>query len=432
MQRDLLDNLREWVEDDDHKPIILRGPRQVGKSWLAQEIGKEFDTFIEINFEMMPEVEVFFSGNLHPNELIKDLSDYTKQQIIPGKTLLFFDEIQQVPRAITALRYFYEKMPELHIIAAGSLLEFELRNISIPVGRVSFMYVYPLSFGEYLTATDNENLRGMTTKNGWNELSKPFHDKLLKELKYYLILGGMPAVIKKYLKTADIEKCLTIQADIIQTYITDFHKYAQESQIKYLAKVFDSIPHQLGQKFKYSTVDKQIKSTFLNHALDLLEMAGIIYKVYHTSANGIPLGAESNLSRFKVLFFDVGLAQKILGLDYANLIINSDITQVNNGTIAELFVGLELISYANEREKPSIYYWHREAKSSNAEVDYLIVLDGKITPIEVKSGATGSMKSLRLFMDSKKAPIGLKISPYPYSLHDGVQSIPFYGIENLK
>lgn len=431
MKRDLLEKLKLWAEKKEHKPLILRGPRQVGKSWLVQELGKEFDNFVEINFEMMPEIEVFFNGNLHPEELIKDISNYTKQKIIPGKTLLFFDEIQQVPKAITALRYFYEKMPELHVIAAGSLLEFELKNISIPVGRVSFMYVYPLSFGEFLTAVGSDNLRNLINENNWKELAKPFHDNLLKELRRYCVIGGMPEVVKKYVETSDLEECMNIQSDVIQTYISDFNKYAKDSQIKYLSKVFDSVPHQIGEKFKYSAVDKNVKSTFFGDALNLLEMAGVVYKVYHTSSNGIPLGAEANLSRFKVLFFDVGLAQRILGLDYKSLLINPDISQINNGAIAELFVGLELITYGNDREKPSIHYWHREARSSNAEIDYVISLNGKIIPVEVKSGTTGSMKSLQLFLNLKKSDLGLKISSYNYSFEKGVQSIPFYGIENL-
>jgi len=224
----------------------------------------------------MPEIGNFFKGNLDPQELIKNISNYLKVKITPGKTLLFFDEIQQTPRAITSLRYFYEKMPQLHVIAAGSLLEFELRKISIPVGRVSFLYVYPLSFGEYLSATDNEALREMIKENNLSNLPDPFHQKLLQEIRNYTIIGGMPEVVEKYISTSNLKKCMNIQSDILQTYITDFHKYAKESQIKYLVKVFNSIPYQLGQKFKYSSVDKNIKSNILGAALDLLEMAGII------------------------------------------------------------------------------------------------------------------------------------------------------------
>ena len=431
MKRDLLEILSSWIKQENRKPLILRGPRQVGKSWLVQELGKNFDNFVEINFEMTQEIGFFFEGNLDPEELIKNISNYLKVKIVPGKTLLFFDEIQQIPRAITSLRYFYEKIPKLHVIAAGSLLEFELRNISIPVGRVSFIYVYPLSFGEYLTASNNESLRKLINKDDFSTVPEPFHKKLLQEVRNYSIIGGMPEVVNKYISTSDFAECMNIQTDILQTYITDFKKYAKKSQINYLSKVFNSVVHQLGQKFKYKTVDKNIKSTTLGEALELLEMAGVIYKVYHTSSNGIPLGAEVNLSRFKTLFFDIGLTQRILNLDYSRFLLNPDIYQINKGTIAELFVGLEMIAYSNPREKTALYYWHRESRSSNAEVDYVSVFNGNVTPIEVKSGAVGSMKSIKIFIDSKSVPLGFKISSYPYSFHQNIQSIPFYGIENV-
>ena len=431
MKRDLIKTLNEWVKKKKRKPIILRGPRQVGKSWLVHEISKGFKYFVEINFEMMPEISEFFQGNLIPEEIIKNISNYLKVNIVSGKTLLFFDEIQQEPKAITALRYFYEKMPDLHVIAAGSLLEFELRNISIPVGRVSFLYVYPLSFAEFLTVTDNGNLRDMLQSNDFSALPEPFHKKLLKEVRNYTLIGGMPEVVQQYITTSNLKECIAIQSDILQTYISDFHKYAKKNQLKYLQKVFNSIPYQIGQKFKFSNVDKSIKSNVLNEALELLEMAGIIYKVYHSSSNGNPLGAEINLSKFKVLFFDIGLTQRLLNLDYSSFLINSDIFQINNGTIAELFVGLEFIAYSNLREKPSIYYWQREKRASNAEIDYVKIFNGKVTPIEVKSSSTGSMKSLKIFMDSKTILHGLKISTYPYSYFDNIYSIPFYGIEHL-
>lgn len=431
MKRDLSEKLNLWADTKNSKPLILRGPRQVGKSWLAQNLGEKFQNFVEINFEMQPEIKIFFENNLNPAEIILNISNYLQVEISPGNTLLFLDEIQQAPRAITALRYFYEKMPELHVIAAGSLLEFELRNISIPVGRVSFYYVYPLSFSEYLTALGNNHLRAMIKNNNFSKLGEPFHEKLLQEVRNYTIIGGMPEVVNEYSKSFNLQNCMNIQSDILQTYITDFHKYAKKSQLKYLSKLFTTIPNQSGQKFKYSNVDKNIKSTVLNQALDLLEMAGIIYKVYHSNSNGIPLGAETNLSKFKVMFFDIGLTQRILNLDYNQFLLSSDIFLIHNGAIAELMVGLELIGYTNPREKSAIFYWHREKRSSNAEIDYVIAVNNIIIPIEVKSAATGSMKSLKIFMDSKCSEFGVKISTASYSFHNSVLSIPFYGIEHF-
>ena len=429
MKRDLTKTLSDWAKSKKRKPLILRGARQVGKTWLAREISKEFDFYLEVNFERNPELNVFFKGNFDVLEINRNLSNYFGKKIIPGKTLLFFDEIQNCPQAITALRYYYEELPELHIISAGSLLEFELRKISIPVGRISFIYVYPLSFGEYLDVSGNSSLRKMLLENDQKKLADPFHIKLLNEIRNFTLIGGMPEVVDTFINSGIIENCINIQTDILHTYKTDFNKYAKESLIKYMTSVFNSIPHQSGNKFKYSKVSDTLKSKYLKEALTLLEMAGIAYKVYHSSSNGIPLAAEINRSKFKVLFFDIGLAQRLLKLDYKKVILNPDISKINNGTIAELLVGLEIISNSNHREEPLLHYWHREAKSSNAVIDYIISIDEEIIPIEVKSGSTGRMKSLKIFMSMKKSKLGIKISKSPYSFFENILAIPFYGIE---
>lgn len=431
MQRDLLKQLEDWIIDTHRKPLILRGARQVGKSWLVRELSKKFENFVEINFERDLQIKDFFESELNPSVIISNLSNYLGQKIIPGESLLFFDEIQLAPRAITALRYFYEEMPELHLISAGSLLEFQLRRMSIPVGRVSFLQVYPLSFGEYLTASGKVNIRTKLIQQGFASLPKPLHKQLLTEVRNYTLIGGLPEVVNKYIETKSLELCMQIQDDLIQTYKTDFHKYVKAYQIKYIEQVFQSVPFQLGKKFKYSNIDKQIKTKNLSEALDMLELAGIIYKVYHSSANGIPLGAEIKTTKFKVLFFDLGLAQRMLKLDYKNMLLNLDIEQINNGEIAELFAGLELIAYQNPRLKAELYYWHREAKSSNAEVDFITTVADKIIPIEVKSGSTGQMKSLNMFLTLKQHDLGIKISSDNYSLYKQIQAIPFYGIESL-
>ena len=201
MQRDLLINLYEWVVDEHRKPLILRGARQVGKSWLVKKLGKRFDNFIEINFDRNPELATLFEQTVDPQKLIKLLSNYSDIEIIAGKTLLFLDEIQNCRRAITSLRYFYEEMPNLHVIAAGSLLDFELNKISIPVGRISFLYVYPLSFGEFLSALGKENLRKMIIENGFKELPELFHNQLIDFTGIYSFIGGMPEVVQRYIES---------------------------------------------------------------------------------------------------------------------------------------------------------------------------------------------------------------------------------------
>jgi predicted AAA+ superfamily ATPase len=431
LKRDLLAHLKKWKDSPKHKPILLKGARQVGKSWLAKELGKDFEQLIEINFEKTPELSSFFEGNLEPHQITKNFGNYFGVKIFPGKTLLFLDEIQICPRAIQSLRYFHEDFPELHVISAGSLLEFELQNLSVPVGRISINYVYPLSFAEYLSAAGKNNLRVMLMENRFSSLPAAIHNQLIMETRNYTLLGGMPEVIAEFLENGEFERCRNLQTELIETYRSDFHKYAKRYQVKYLNRVFDSVPLQLGDKFKYSNVSRDIKSRELGDALELLEMAGLVYKVFHTGSNGIPLKAESDTKRFKVLFFDVGLAQRLLKLDHRPLLLDPDISQVNNGAIAELLTGLEFIAYQDFREKPGLYYWHREAKSSNAEVDYVISIGSKILPVEVKSSSSGTMKSLRLFMETKSSELGVKVSGFNFSLFEKIRTIPFYAIESL-
>ncbi len=322
-------------------------------------------------------------------------------------------------------------LPQLHVLSAGSLLEFELRKISIPVGRVHFFYLYPLSFSEFLSASGKSNLREMLLENNLAPLPEAIHNQLIREVRNYTLLGGMPEVITDFLEFGELARCKDIQTDILETYRKDFYKYAKKHQVKYLEKVFDSIPRQLGNKFKFSHVSNEIKSRELGEALDLLEMAGIVYKVYHSSSNGIPLKAESNLRKFKVLFFDIGLAQRILRLDHRPLLLDPDISQVNSGAVSELLAGLELIAYQSFREKAELYYWHKESKSSNAEVDYVTAIGSKIVPVEVKSGSHGAMRSLRAFVEAKGCKPAVKISGFNFSLFEDIRTVPFYGIESL-
>lgn len=429
MKRDLKKTIENWSFSPRRKPLILKGARQVGKTWLVRELGKKFDSYIELNFEEDPHLDIFFQKKLDPQNLLIDLQNYLGQKIIPGKTLLFMDEIQCSPQAITSLRYFYEKLPELHVIAAGSLLEFELQKLGLPVGRVQLLHLFPLNFGEFLSALGKESLRESLIHQNQEPLPKPLHDQLLTLIRDYCLVGGMPEVVEHYRKNFDFHACQQILSEILNTFRRDFSKYAKKHQIKYVRMTFDQIPLQLGQKLKFSNLSREIKSAELSEALDLLEMAGLVYKIYHTSANGIPLGAEVNPKKFKVLFFDMGLTQKLLNLDLKILMINPDIIQINKGTLAELFVGLELIAYLPPQEIHGLYYWHRESRASNAEVDYVIAKGVEIYPLEVKSGSTGHLKSLHLFLEEKKIKTGVKISSQSYFQQDHLINLPFYFLE---
>lgn len=426
MKRDLLRILIDWKESLLRKPLILRGARQVGKSWLINELGTTFDTFIKIDFDKDKKARSIFNNQGKLAEIIFDLEIYTEQKIIPGKTLLFFDEIQECPEAINTLRQFKEDMPELHVIAAGSLLDLILDKVGMPVGRVQFMYLHPLSFGEFLTAEGRDDLRAyILTCN----VSKTIHEQILTLLKTYMWLGGMPAIVDAWIKYQKITLCQELQDEIIAAYTQDFYKYAKQKNVEYVTKIFESIPVQLGKKFKFSNVDNDIRSAHLKEALMLLAKAGVAHICFHTAAHEQPLGASLDEKKFKVYLFDIGLAQRMLGLvlkdwQFAPLEVKT------LGGIAEQLVAQELIAHNSIKSKADLYYWHREAKNSNAEVDFVTLKDQKIVPIEVKAGTTGHLRSMHAFLDShSNSNYGLKIAENLFSQHDNIIEIPLYGIE---
>jgi len=429
MKRDIINKLLNWKSKPHRKPIILRGARQVGKTTVIRQLGTAFKSFVEVNFEENPDVSSFFDGSLNPDDIIRHLQNYFTTSIEDGSTLLFFDEIQGCPKAITSLRYFFEKRPELHLIAAGSLIDFELENISFPVGRVDFYYLYPLSFGEFMSALGKESLR-TDIKSG---LKQPdgIHRQLLQMVRDYTIIGGMPQVVSEFINSGDLAECQNIQTSIIETFQADFPKYAKKNQIKYLSTVFSAIPSQLGRKLKYTNISNLYKSRDLGQALELLELAGLVVKIYHTSANGIPLEHEKNFKKFKTIFFDIGLVIRMLRIPISELITHKDITLINEGAIAEQLAGQELLALSSCKEKGRLFYWHREAKSSNAKVDYLIERGIDIIPVEVKSGLKANMKSLQIFIQEKHPPYALCFSQEKLSENIGIRYIPFYQIESL-
>ena len=432
MKRDKLKDLLEWKDNADRKPLVVKGARQVGKTWLVREFGKTFNSFVEFNFEREPELDEIFKRSLEPERIVKELSAVAGQRIIPGKTLLFFDEVQQSLSAMKSIRYFYEEMPELHLIAAGSLLNMVLDKVPTGVGRISYLNMYPLTFAEFLHGAGEDLLRQKVLDHNIEEqLLEIHHRKLLDYVRVYMLLGGMPAVLSSYFRAQDILSCQQIQTDLLQSFFDDFHKYARDADIHYLANVLRSVPLQLGGKFKYVKVDSSIKSRYLSRALDLLELAGLVHKVYHSSADGVPLSSRIRSNRFKVIFFDTGLAQSLLNVDLKKWLTNVDISAVNRGAIAEQFVGQELAAWQQAGPLRPMTYWHREARGSSAEVDYLLEQGERILPVEVKEGTQGGMKSLHLFLKEKKQTKGLKISKFGFSDDGTVITVPFYAIERL-
>ena len=424
--------LLSWKTDSDRKPLLIRGARQVGKSSTIEQFGSHFEYFVTVNFEKNKKLKTLFDGDLDVKEICLNLSVQFKKQIIPGKTLLFFDEIQSCPNAIMSLRYFYEDYPELHVIAAGSLLEFALEELpAFGVGRIDSLFMYPFSFQEFMLACGEDLL--------WNEVCKSspekplfpvFHEKCLNLLKKHLVIGGMPAVVSDFVKNNDILKVQKILDRLILSFQNDFVKYKKKLPALLLREVFAAVVKQSGGKFTYSKVAEASQYN-IKQAVSMLIMAGLIIPVVSSSANGIPLGAEVNHKKSKMLLLDTGIFQRLLDLQLSEILFSDDFEVINKGAIAEQFVGLELIKNASPYTPENLYFWTREKEKSQAEVDYLIQSNGKIIPIEVKSGKSGKMQSLHLFLAEKQSEYGIRTSLENFTEYDNIRVYPLYAIGNL-
>jgi hypothetical protein len=410
MHRFLTDKLLAWKVRSTRHPLVLRGARQVGKTYLARELGRiAFSHYIEVNFEESPALSSLFQTK-NPDTICELLTTKYSTPVIDGETLLFLDEIQAAqPYVFESLRYFYEKRPGLHVIAAGSLLEFMLnRNdgqgqnrFPMPVGRIEYMYVPPLDYEEFLEATGHSGLVNfLHAYSLGDELPEALHLEFLLCLKRYLALGGMPAVINAYL-SEDILQTEREQQILISNYYHDFPKYGRHASPDLLQKVFVSVPSLLGHKLMYSQIDNTVKSRDLAKAFDCLQQARIVAKVCHTPGNGIPIGFGSDENVFKPLFLDVGLACRLLSLNLADFDVDENALLENRGELCEQFIGQHLLYSGHEFEEPRAYFWMRDARNASAEVDYIIQMDNEVVPVEVKSGKTGSLKGLHFFLNEK-------------------------------
>lgn len=433
IERKIDKDLIDWKNQPSRKPLLLRGARQVGKSSTVRNMGKTFDHFIEVDFISNKSIHKLFEGDINPENIYEELSLIFNKPVIPDKTLVFFDEIQASIPAITSLRYFYEKTPDIHLIAAGSLLEFALKDLpSFGVGRLKSLYLYPFSFSEFLIAFNERplvNLIENTTVD--TSLTEPVHNKLRQYLIRYITIGGMPEVVASYVNGASLLECQEILEQLTNSLYDDFSKYKSKVPSSRLRDVFSSVAMQTGSKFVLSQIDSNANRLQLKESLDLLEQAGIIFPVIHSSANGIFLGAQTNDKFKKYILFDTGIFQRFLNLDLSELFLNTEISLVNKGAIAELYTGLEFIKNQPNNQSPALYYWQREKKGSQAEVDYVIELGRNIVPVEVKSGIKGKMQSLRIFMEEKKSKFGIRTSLENFSRLGKINIIPLYAIGKI-
>ncbi|MCW5588483.1 MAG: ATP-binding protein [Legionellales bacterium] len=417
MQRTLLTHLIAWHASNLRKPLVIRGARQVGKTWLVRHFAEHMGlTLIELNFEKYPTQASLFESN-NTEHILVNLSMLTQQKIDPQRCLLFLDEIQSAPQILSKLRWLAEDLPDLAVIAAGSLLEFILdeHSFSMPVGRISYLHLEPLSFEEFLLALDEHSLHDYLHDYHLTEaIPAAIHEKFDQLFKDYLLVGGLPACVAEWVSHHSFISVNQLQHDLLATYRDDFSKYKGKIAIARLDEVMITIPRLLGQKVIFSKINKSVSAATLNSVLHLLEKARLTHRVPSCAANGIPLAAELNQKYFKEIFLDVGLCSTALGLNLKHIQAGVDITLINNGGMAEQVAGQLLRTIDPPFIEPALYYWQRQETSANAEIDYIIQHANQPIPIEIKAGSTGSLKSLHYFMRLKKFPLAMRInSDYP-------------------
>lgn len=394
--------LSEWRDRSGRKPLVLRGARQVGKTYLVENWGRQhFKSVLKVDLERERDLHSLFSQP-DPKRLLEELSLLKGQAVVPGETLLFLDEVQACPSALAMLRYFFELMPELHVVAAGSLLDFALREFthSMPVGRIEFLHLHPMSFEEFLEAVEGSAMAEHLGKISLGQpISEAMDRKYIEALRRYFFIGGMPAAVRAYVERKDLLEVQRIQTALIQTVQDDFAKYGPRRLQELMRKTYRHVAENVGRKLKFVNVSRDERAVDVRRALELLTYSRVVHVVYHTSANGLPLGAERDERHFKPLFLDVGLVNRVCGLD---LVGTEELITVNEGALAEQFVGQQLLCAAPPFEDPQLFYWGREARNANAEVDFVISRHQDILPLEVKAGKTGTLRSLFQFLLEKK------------------------------
>lgn len=442
MKRDRSAFLVDWLRSDTRKPLVIRGARQVGKTWLIRDLAhSQQRKLIELNFEKRPNLASLFASN-DPKEILLNIAASTGSKIEPANAILFLDEIQAAPHLLEKLRWFAEDMPELAVVAAGSLLDFSLakHEFSMPVGRIGYMYLEPFSFEEFLDAIGQHELREYLQNYNWKtNIPEALHLQLMKIIKEYLVVGGMPGAVSSWATAKEPSAINQIHVDLLATYRDDFAKYSGRLTIDRLEDVMNSVPRQLGKKFVYKDANSETSTAPLKQALDLLTKARVCHRIVATAANGLPLGAEADEKFFKVIMVDCGLCSASLGLSLHQLRSISEISMINSGGMAEQLAGQLLRTLTPAYISPSIYYWLRKKTGADAEIDYIIQHENLVIPIEVKAGTTGTLKSLHQFMKEKKKTIAIRVNsdiprlgpvrvkdPSGVAIEYTLLSIPFY------
>ena len=409
-------HLKEWLHRPRRKPLVLRGARQVGKSMLVElfcESEADRD-LVTVNLERHPHLAEAFATN-DPATILNLVSTVSGRPV-SDRSILFIDEIQAVPRAFASLRYFFEDMPHRPVVAAGSLMEFMLsaHTFSMPVGRIEYLNLGPMTFTEFLKAVGQDRLASEIEAYEWPSDGPPpvphplIHRRLLELLRLYQFIGGMPEAVRTYSESENLPAVSAVHAGIVDTWRDDFPKYAARRDLTRMLRVFHFAARNPGRKVKYSNVSPDDQSATVRRDVDLLEMARVISRVTHSHCTGLPLQADVNQKVFKLIFLDVGLMNAICGLGWQTLADQTPAQLVNAGPAAEQFIGQHLQYLLAARPNRELTYWLREGRSSNAEVDYVAEFGGYIVPIEVKAGRAGTLKSLHQFVFEKRVPFAIR------------------------
>lgn len=439
-------HLNTWYQKKRRKPLVIRGARQVGKSTLVRRFAKSNGLVLnEINLEQNLYLNNIFKS-LDMDIIIKEVDALVGRNIQAPGSVLFLDEIQATPYAIQSLRYFYENKPELPVISAGSLLEFALADLhfSMPVGRIEYYHLGPMTFKEFLAVVEPNLTPYLSNFHISQTMPVTAHHKLIKRQREYLFVGGMPEALAAFVEHNSLTEVTEVHRSIAGTYQDDFSKYAKQKDLALMQKVFRQIPRIIGQKVKYSNISKEDKSREVKAAIDMLVKARVCHQVFHSHCSGVPLMADINENIYKLLFMDVGMAAWLTGLDWIALQALDGQALVNEGKLAEQFVGQHLM---NPFEPPRLAYWLREAKSANAEVDFVTASGNQVVPVEVKAGKSGALKSLQQFALNKHVPLcvrfdlnlpdigqiihSARVSGGSVSVSYKLLSLPMYLVEEL-
>ncbi len=446
MRRTAEDSLAAWAARPDRKPMVLRGARQTGKTWLVKHFGEQLrGDLASLNLERDPDLASCFTPN-DPRAILDLLEARLRRAITPGKSVLFIDEVQAAPMVLAKLRWFAEEMPALHVIAAGSLLDFSLADpsFSMPVGRVTYGHLEPMTFAEFLLAQGEDRLlaaiRACVPEAG---VPAALHTRLMELVRLYSLIGGMPAAVALWVQQRSLARVTDLHRDLLQTIRDDFAKYRRGVGTARLAKVFAALPGLVGRKFQPRKIDADDKTLPLKDAFAMLTQARVVTPVQRTAASGVPLGAQVDERYQKVCLLDVGLYSTQVGIDAVAVSTAPELTVVNNGQLAEQLVGQELRACRRFNEEPALYAWVREAASSSAEVDYVLQVGMRIVPIEVKAGARGTLRSLHVMVAEKGLDLAVRVSSEPQQLQMvdtalpgqkrtfKLLSIPFYMVSEL-